>query len=208
MQSLEEKLFSAASRGDVDELDSLLASNASDQAQLLALRRATDGWSMLHVAAHLGRITFMKRLIEHYRVDPNGPKTNMGGIALHKAAVGGQLHSLEYLIGAGSLPDSTNERNWTPFLECAIHGHLECAKYLLEKGARMNIQDVYGKSSLHYAAQNGNAPYVEWLLKNGADASLVTKKGDTALSFAEAKADSNSQFDSVKSLLTSGIKSH
>jgi ankyrin repeat protein len=197
MQSTEEQLFASATRGNIDDLDYILSSIPSESSNLLYSRRPSDGWSILHIAAYYGQVNYMRHLIEKYKYDPNLPKTNMGGIAIHKAAVGGQLKACEYLVSAGSEPDSTNERNWTPFLECAIHGHLECAKFLLSKGARINIQDTYGKSSLHYAAQNGNLDYVDYLMKNGADRTLKTKSGETPEDYAKTKAASNPSFEAV-----------
>lgn len=70
-------------------------------------------------------------------------KNNLGGIALHKAAVNGKSKSAEFLINNGSPVNAQNNNGWTPLHETAIHNHLECSKYLLTRGADKNLADKY-----------------------------------------------------------------
>jgi ankyrin repeat protein len=70
-----------------------------------------------------------------------------------------------------------------------MHGHIDAAKLLLEKGAEIN--DVpggfdYAGTGLHYAALNGHRAMVEFLLDHGADRDVKdTKVGSTAAGWAE-----------------------
>jgi uncharacterized protein len=70
-----------------------------------------------------------------------------------------------------------------------MHGHIDAAKLLLEKGAEINVVPGgfdYAGTGLHYAALNGHRPMVEFLLDHGADRNVKdTKIGSTAAGWAE-----------------------
>ena len=70
-----------------------------------------------------------------------------------------------------------------------MHGHIDAAKLLLEKGAEINVIPGgfdYAATGLHYAALNGHRPMVEFLLAHGADRNIKdTKVGSTAAGWAE-----------------------
>jgi ankyrin repeat protein len=75
------------------------------------------------------------------------------------------------------------------FVYACMHGHIEAAKLLLEKGAEVNaIPDGfdYAGTGLHYAALNGHRAMVEFLLQQGADPKVKdTKVGSDAAGWAE-----------------------
>ena len=54
-------------------------------------------------------------------------------------------------------------------------------KHLLEKGAKLEVQDVDGFRPLHNACLNGDAALVELLLQTGADPRAKSKAGETPL---------------------------
>ena len=70
-----------------------------------------------------------------------------------------------------------------------MHGHIEAAKLLLQKGAEINVVPGgfdYAGTGLHYAALNGQRAMVEFLLQQGADREVKdTKVGSTAVGWAE-----------------------
>lgn len=70
-----------------------------------------------------------------------------------------------------------------------MHGHLDAAAFLLERGAELNTIPGgfdYSGTALHYAAFNGHRAMVDFLLARGADASIKdTKIGQTAASWAD-----------------------
>ena len=70
-----------------------------------------------------------------------------------------------------------------------MHGHLDAAAFLLERGARLNTIPGgfdYAGTALHYAAFNGHRAMVDFLLARGADASIKdTKIGQTPASWAD-----------------------
>jgi uncharacterized protein len=70
-----------------------------------------------------------------------------------------------------------------------MHGHIDSAKLLLEKGAQINAIPGgfdYAGTGLHYAALNGHRPMVQFLLTHGADRNIRdTKVGSTPAGWAE-----------------------
>ncbi|HEX6650656.1 MAG TPA: ankyrin repeat domain-containing protein [Pyrinomonadaceae bacterium] len=75
------------------------------------------------------------------------------------------------------------------FVYACMHGHIEAAKLLLDKGAEINVIPGgfdYAGTGLHYAALNGHREMVEFLLQHGSDPNIRdTKVGSTAAGWAE-----------------------
>jgi len=75
------------------------------------------------------------------------------------------------------------------FVYACMHGHIDAAQLLLDKGAEINVIPNgfdYAGTGLHYAALNGHRRMVEFLLAHGADRSIKdTKVGSTAAGWAE-----------------------
>jgi ankyrin repeat protein len=65
------------------------------------------------------------------------------------------------------------------FVYACMHGHVDAAALLLEKGAAIDAIPGgfdYAGTGLHYAALNGHRAMVEFLLERGADASIKDTK--------------------------------
>lgn len=75
------------------------------------------------------------------------------------------------------------------FVYACMHGHIDAAKLLLEKGAEINAIPGgfdFAGTGLHYAALNGHRPMVQFLLDHGADRTLRdTKVNSTPAGWAE-----------------------
>lgn len=75
------------------------------------------------------------------------------------------------------------------FVYACMHGHIDAAQLLLEKGAEINVVPGgfdYAGTGLHYAALNGHRSMVEFLLEHGADRNVKDMKvGSTATGWAE-----------------------
>lgn len=75
------------------------------------------------------------------------------------------------------------------FVYACMHGHIDAARLLLDKGAEINVIPGgfdYAGTGLHYAALNGHREMVEFLLARGADLNTKdTKVGSTAAGWAE-----------------------
>src|SRR6185369_2843019 len=75
------------------------------------------------------------------------------------------------------------------FVYACMHGHIDAAKLLLEKGAQINVIPGgfdYAGTGLHYAALNGHRSMVEFLIERSADIHIKdTKVAGTAAGWAE-----------------------
>ncbi len=75
------------------------------------------------------------------------------------------------------------------FVYACMHGHIEAARLLLQKGADINVIPGgfdYAGTGLHYAALNGQRAMVEFLLQQSADREVKDPKvGSTAAGWAE-----------------------
>src|SRR5262249_25539055 len=75
------------------------------------------------------------------------------------------------------------------FVYACMHGHIDAAKLLLDKGAEINAIPSgfdYAGTGLHYAALNGHRAMVQFLLSHGADRNIKdTKVGSTPAGWAE-----------------------
>ena len=109
--------------------------------------------------------------------------------------------------GDGSLKPEAGKINWpfgervkswsqdrqgiidNAFIYACMHGHIDSAKLLLDKGAEINAIPGgfdYAGTGLHYAALNGHRAMVEFLLNRGADPNVKdVKVGSTAAGWAE-----------------------
>lgn len=61
--------------------------------------------------------------------------------ALSEAACQGHVHVIQFLVGAGADPNTTNDTGRTPIWRAAFNGHLECVKLLLEAGGDPDCKD-------------------------------------------------------------------
>ncbi|KAL7909977.1 ankyrin repeat protein [Trichoderma velutinum] len=87
-------------------------------------------------------------------------------IAIHQ----GSLESLRYLIEGGV---NVNEpyQGQSPLMHATHFGKTECARVLLDKGARIDWRDASGESALFKAAAEQNFEIADFLLNRGADPS-------------------------------------
>jgi ankyrin repeat protein len=96
-------------------------------------------------------------------VDVNAKEPHSDRTAMHKAAIFGHSHVIEYLI------ESTTT-----------------SAAVASTSTMINAQDVEGDTPLHDAAKFGHVKVVEALLKAGADKSIVNCQGKLAADLATA----------------------
>lgn len=68
--------------------------------------------------------------------------------------------------------------------QAVVTNRIDIVRLLIELGARLNAQDVFGVCSLHAAIQEQNMDMVELLIKSGADVHLKDEDGWSAIHFA------------------------
>ena len=125
----------------------------------------------LRTAAGLGRTD----LIESYFNDDGTLKPEAGKI--------------DWPFRAKSWPSDQQGIVNNAFVFACMHGHIDAAQLLLDKGAEINVIPGgfdFAGTGLHYAALNGHRAMVEYLLAHGADRNIKdTKVGSTAAGWAE-----------------------
>lgn len=146
----------------------------------------------LRTAAGLGRTD----LIERYFNSDGSLKPEAGKLNWPWGDLDAIARSNHPAAGKQSLIDRVN--SWSQdrqgiinnaFVYACMHGHIDAAKLLLEKGAEINVVPGgfdYAGTGLHYAALNGHRAMVQFLLDHGADRNVKdTKVGSTAAGWAE-----------------------
>ena len=176
--------------GGWSPLEEALYWNSKDVMALLLERRAKV--QNLRIAAGLGRTD----LIENYFNADGSLKPEAGNINWPWGDFETIARSNHGAAGKQSLSDRVN--TWSQdrqgivnnaFVYACMHGHIDAAQLLLDKGAEINAIPGgfdYAGTGLHYAALNGHRAMVEFLLNHGADRNVKdTKVGSTAAGWAE-----------------------
>lgn len=146
----------------------------------------------LRTAAGLGRTD----LIESYFNSDGSLKPEAGRIDWPFGSLEAIAASNHPPTGKQTLADRIN--SWSQdrqgiinnaFVYACMHGHIDAAQLLLDKGAEINAIPGgfdYAGTGLHYAALNGHRAMIEFLLAHGADRTIKdTKVHSTAAGWAE-----------------------
>jgi hypothetical protein len=118
-----------------------------------------------------------------------------GDTALHLAAAGYRVELVELLLEVGADPNAAHNHRHSGPLHYASDGFLdnpewdpkkqvETIQRLLDKGAKIDLQDKNGATALHRAVRTRCAAAVRYLLKSGADLTTWNKPGSTAFHLA------------------------
>lgn len=152
----------AAENGHFEIVEELLKKNYWE-------RQPRNETGAVVLAASHGHTRIITVLLNNYLSHPES-ESRMA-IALHLAARGGHLKTLELLLGhPRGLRSQINvqEANKLTPLHIAVHqGHSNVIYLLLKSGADMDIQDKRGRTPLHIAADNGYLQCVQMLLGLG-----------------------------------------
>jgi len=115
------------------------------------------------------------------------PKREVPGapaIALHLAALQGDVAAIRAHAEAGSDLDRRDSFGSTPLLVAATFGHPEAVRALLQGGADPTVGNPEGSTPLHVAAFLGRDRVVAALLEQGAEAMLRNDDGATPYDLA------------------------
>jgi ankyrin repeat protein len=152
---LNEELFEAVKKGDMEEVRELLENGADVNA------KSIDGSTPLHYAAHHGHVDVARLLIEN-GADVNA-KSNDGSTPLHDAAHHGQVDAARLLIENGADVNAKSNYDSTPLHWAAWGGHVDFVRLLIEKGADVNAEDNDGKTPIDIAHEKGHRNIVKLL---------------------------------------------
>ena len=166
--------------GGWSPLEEALYWNSGRVVDLLVRRGASI--QNLRIAAGLGRTD----LIERFFNSDGTLKPEAGTINWPW----GDLHVIQNsnFDPAGKQQLAAKFSSWTndrqsiinnAFVYACMHGHMDAASLLLEKGAQVNAIPGgfdYSGTGLHYAALNGHRAMVEFLIQRGADIHMKDEK--------------------------------
>jgi len=137
-REIDGKLRDAAARGDVGEMERLIAAGANPNAF-----EGTDSITPLQRAAGEGNVAAIAALLKAgAHVDG---ATSAGYTPLMFAAVYGHAAAIDALIAAGADVHRTDKTGNTALHLASMHGRLDAARVLLEAGAKADVRTNEGK---------------------------------------------------------------
>lgn len=178
-----EELLEAADHGDVREVRELIKKGADVNAL-----DEKEGVTPL-IAATLGGHVEVVQVLIQAKADLNGRDNANGATALMWAAT---IRPDKEAIERGMVQPPVEKK-------------LEIARLLIKAGAKVNLQNAWGGTSLQWAADEGNVEMVKLLLASGADPNLADQQGLMPL-IAAAHYEEPNYLQILKMLLSSGAK--
>ncbi len=139
-------------------------------------RESDENYTALMMAARGCHLTVEKLLCDH-GAEINS-STSGGDTALLLASDESHLPSIRYLIRRGANPSVCDEVDKNTPLSLALEeSRFDIAEYLIKKGAKVNSEDQYYDTPLHYAAKNGSPRLVSLLINQGARLDVKNSQG-------------------------------
>jgi ankyrin repeat protein len=171
-------------------LEEALYWNSRDVIDLLLERGASI--HNLRIAAGLGRTDLIESFFNiDGRVKPEAGEINWpwGGLETIEKSNFDREGKQKLAATVRSWSNDRQSIINNAFVYACMHGHIEAAKLLLEKGAEIDAIPPgfdYAGTGLHYAALNGHRDMAEFLIGHGADVNIKDAKvGSTAAGWAE-----------------------
>jgi ankyrin repeat protein len=145
------------------------------------------GWTALHHAAEFGDFRLVQWAVQEAGAAAGTVSPVDGETPLHRAAWGGDLTSVKFLLGHGAPVAPCNKTGWTPAHCAAWVGAEDVLKYLAGRGARLDVEN-----------DDGWTP--ERMLPGSAKSSAPARRG------ARGKAARADDFDPLKPLAAREIQ--
>jgi ankyrin repeat protein len=148
------RLMSAVTAGDEDAVRDLLREGVAVDERFPIVNGFNDAHTPLLVAAREGRTGIVRRLLDA-GADVNATEPTFGAVPLHKSVYNGHAGPTA-LIAAWPGVDldfqgATN--GYTPLHDAIWHGYEECARIVLDAGARLDLVGHDGKRPFDLAVE-------------------------------------------------------
>ncbi len=178
-------LHAAAHRGDVVEIERLIAAKADVNA------RDPYGRTPLHVATHAGRVEAISALAKAGANTGLLEKDRYDAVTI--AAVANNEDALRTLIAAGASAKLTTSRyDGTALIAAAHLGHHGAVKRLIAAGAPLDhVNNLHWTALIESIVLGNGGPHhiatLQALVAAGANLQLSDRNGNTPLSLAKAR---------------------
>jgi hypothetical protein len=140
------ELMNASTIGDVNKVETLIASGANLKAA------DPSGLTALMAASYRGNVEVLKLLVK--AGVPMDAKDTSGYTALMYACNAGKLSCVRFLLENGANVNETDNDGSTAIMFAAQHGHNDIARVLLQGGADPARTGNHGLSAIGFANQN------------------------------------------------------
>nr|VFK33572.1 MAG: Acetolactate synthase large subunit [Candidatus Kentron sp. MB]VFK76696.1 MAG: Acetolactate synthase large subunit [Candidatus Kentron sp. MB] len=168
----DQKLMAAVMNGDPAAAEAQLKAGANVDERHPILDSFNDWHTPLLVAARDGHTEIVKLLLE-YGADVNAVENTFGAVPLHKATYNGRVEITRILASQPgiNLDFQGASNGYTPLHDALWHGFDECARVLVEAGARLDLLAYDGKLPIDIAIDSfGDQHPILEILEPGPDA--------------------------------------
>ncbi len=127
---------------------------------------SSQGWTLLHLAAHAGQGPVVEFLLAH-GADVNTPaKNDLHSTPLLWAVMAGQTEIVALLLAHGANVNTPNAAGATPLHKAAIHGDSQLVWLLLHHGAHADARNSGGQTPLIHAQYHGHTAIIAMLQRD------------------------------------------
>ncbi|MFE9251205.1 ankyrin repeat domain-containing protein [Streptomyces sp. NPDC007088] len=149
-----QELMAATAQGETEQVRKLLTAGAAVDERSPNLSGFNDSHTPLLVACRDGHDEIVELLLAA-GADVNAVEPTFGAVPLHKAVYNGHAGITEILVRqAGVDLDFQGATNgYSPLHDALWHGYEDCARTLVEAGARLDLRGHDGKTPLDLAVE-------------------------------------------------------
>lgn len=206
-------VYDSIRKGEVIGVSDYLRRNGNPNVAISKNHSHQYDFTLLGVACEFAQTEIVRLLLESganptmlsynapgYAISEQNRACNHGATPLMICAYHAGEKSLEiakYLVRFGARPDEFRKLTIEEFIKkpvpeevpatslfCAsISGSVQMAQFLLERGANINQQDLYGRTPLHKAAIRQDITMVRFFIENSADVSIKDYKDKKAMEY-------------------------
>ncbi|XP_019770310.2 uncharacterized protein LOC109544510 isoform X1 [Dendroctonus ponderosae] len=156
--TVQEKMFDAAKKGNLENLKMYLQKGADINA------RSINAWTTLHFAASGASLNVVKFVIEQQLCVDVKDVNNQS--PLHIAATHGNKIIVDFFIRETDIHvDVVDNAHKTPLHFASANGHNDIVEILVKNHANTSAKDSVGLSPLHYAIYNNHVAIAKFLLE-------------------------------------------
>ncbi|KAK3583530.1 hypothetical protein CHS0354_026114 [Potamilus streckersoni] len=143
--------------------------------------KTKENENLLHKACLSGQLEMSKHLVQTYPRMLN-ELDSMKRTPAHKAAYGGNITVLMYLIDSGTDPWCKSSEDETLLHRACLSGQIEMTKHLVQTyPAMLHEVDNMKRAPAHHAAESGNITLLTYLIHCGTDPWCITSEEETLL---------------------------